>query len=115
MNKKIKLVSVLFFLSVLGLQAQTPLITIKWTAKLNGEHEPLDSVVITNQSNGEKMTVYYTDTVFEYYDDLGIRQLHLQSNKLRVYPNPFTHTTQVEFWKAEHIVINSVCQAVFIP
>jgi len=31
MNKKIKLVSVLFFLSVFGVYAQTPSITITWT------------------------------------------------------------------------------------
>ena len=99
--KKVILITVLFPLWGLVGFAQTPPITISWTAELNGEHYLLDSVVITNQSNGETMTVYYPDTIFEY-QNLGIKPLPLTRNTLRVFPNPFSHATQVEFSLARY-------------
>ena len=83
------------------LHAQSPPITITWTATLNGEFYPLDSVVITNQSNKKTMTVYYPDTIFEY-QNLGINEFPLTRNTLRVYPNPFSGSTQVEFSLAQY-------------
>ena len=98
--RKLLVFTVLFPLWGLGGFAQTPTVTISWTAELNGEHYPLDSVVITNQSNGKTMTVYYDDTTF-VYQNLGINELPVIRNTLRVYPNPFSHTTQVGFSLAQ--------------
>jgi len=81
--------------------AQQSPITIQWTAMANGKWHPLDRVVITNKSNGDTMTVYYPDTVFECYS-VGIKELPVTSYGLRVYPNPFSNTAQVEFSLAQY-------------
>jgi len=44
-----------------------PLVTITWTAELNNNWYPLDSVVITNKSNNEKTIFYYPDTSHTYF------------------------------------------------
>jgi hypothetical protein len=92
----------ILFFAITAIYAQQSPITIKWTAELGGKWYPLDKVLITNKSNGDTMTVYYPDTVFTCYNDVGITQLPFTSNGLRVYPNPFSNTTQVEFSLARH-------------
>ena len=98
MSKRKFFIAALFPLWGLGGFAQTPPITIKWTTALNGEHYLLDSVIVTNKTNDEKAVFRYPDTVLVCGDsDLGIKQLAVTRNTLRVFPNPFSHTTQVEF------------------
>jgi len=99
MKKSNFLIAVMLFGGVV--YAQTPPVKISWSGELNSEHYPLDSVVVTNKSNVERVVFRYPDTVLVYGNDVGIRQLQVTSNKLRVFPNPFSHTTQVEFSLAQ--------------
>jgi len=103
----------MFFLAVSmlwgsAMYAQQPPITIKWTAEFNcNGWYPLDSVVIYNSANRsgyeQKMTVYYPDTVFVFYDNTKIKPIELeQKTSLKTYPNPFSNHTQVEFSLARY-------------
>ena len=98
--KKYLIITILLFSSLIYAQ-QSP-VTIKWTAELNGDWYALDSVVITNKSNGEKMTVLYSDTIF-VYQNLRITPTNPEmKTALRVFPNPFSNSTQVEFSLAQY-------------
>jgi len=81
--------------------AQQPPIKITWSGELNCEHYPLDSVIVTNKSNGKKAVFRYPDTVL-VYGTMRISELPLTRNTLRVYPNPFSNSTQVEFSLAQY-------------
>ena len=76
-------------------------ITIQWTAELNCNWYPLDSVVITNKSNSEKMTVYYPDTVNTYflyeYGDTLILQGFITENDIFQYKEHIVPLTEDAF------------------
>jgi len=43
---------------------EEPQVRLSWTGEFNCEHYPLDSVVITNRSNGKRAVFHYPDTVY---------------------------------------------------
>ena len=80
----------------LSVQAQPP-VRISWAGELNGEHCQLDSVVVTNKSNGEKVVFYYPDTAF-IISSVGIPLVDNEAETgLKTYPNPFSDKVQAEF------------------
>ena len=94
MKLKVVVVSMLFSTA---LYAQPPT-RISWAGELNGKHCPLDSVIVTNKSSGEKLVFYYPDTVLMYGDNVGIKPIKQETETgLKIYPNPFADHTQVDF------------------
>ena len=78
------------------LYAQPP-VRISWAGELNCEYCPLDSVVVTNKSNGEKVVFHYPDTVY-VCSNVGIVPVKQEEEThLKVYPNPFSDKVQAEF------------------
>jgi len=77
-------------------------IKISWGATLNCERCQLDSVVVTNKSNGAKKVYRYPDTVLVYGGGVGITPVTPDvETSLKIYPNPFSDKVQVEFSLAQ--------------
>ena len=80
-----------------AMKAQPP-VRLSWSGELNCTYCPLDSVVVTNQSNGEKFVFRYPDTVLVYGNDVGITPIKSEAEtSLKTYPNPFSDKVQAEF------------------
>ena len=80
-----------------ALYAQPP-IRISWTGELNCKHYRLDSVTVTNTSNGENLVFHYPDTILMYGNNVGIKPIKPETETgLKIYPNPFADHTQVDF------------------
>ncbi len=98
MNKRIKylLFACLVFIFT-NIQAQN--IRLTFSSWLNCDWYALDSVVVTNMTQGEySTTLYYPDTVLELIKDVGIIDFSSgKSMDLLTYPNPFSGTTQLSF------------------
>jgi len=72
MKKLHFLAAILLFSSAIKSQ---PTVKITWSGELNCEYYPLDSVIVTNKSNGKTAVFYYpADTMLVYGGDVGIRQ-----------------------------------------
>ncbi len=86
---------------VATMQAQTT-ITLSFTAIHNGLHQPLDSISISNLTQGGDTTLYGTDTVLVLDHGIGINDMvsnHCcQLILYPAYPNPLTHTSTVRLW-----------------
>ena len=90
---KIVIASVLL---IATLYAQPPT-RISWSGKFNCERCSIDSVRVINKSSGEKFVFRYPDTAF-MCGDVGITTVNPEGKtNLRVYPNPFSGNTQVDF------------------
>jgi hypothetical protein len=95
MNRKYFLAASLLFSS--AMYAQQPPVRLSWAGELNCERCPLDSVIITNKSNGEKVVFHYPDTVYTNYN-VGITPVKPETKtNLKTYPNPFSDKVQVDF------------------
>jgi hypothetical protein len=72
---------------------------LTFSSWLNCDWHALDSVIVTNMTQGEySTTLYYPDTVLELIKNVGITDF--SSNKsmdLLTYPNPFSGTAQLSF------------------
>jgi uncharacterized protein (TIGR02145 family) len=99
---------IMYFFLIIGfignIHGQTS-ISLTFTATLNGNHQPLDSILIENLSQGGDTTLYGNDTVLTLYQNIGISDflnkpaegLHLYPS----YPNPFNETTMIRFYLAQ--------------
>lgn len=83
------------------LTAQTT-IQLTFTAELNGSHQPLDSVMIQNLTQGGDTTLVGTDTVLVLDHGIGIDdRVAVQGHQMILfpaYPNPVTHTSSIRLW-----------------
>jgi hypothetical protein len=83
------------------LTAQTT-ITLTFTAEVNGNHQPLDSILILNITQGGDTTLYPPDTVLVLDHGIGIEdKVNGHGNQMILfpaYPNPVTHTSTIRLW-----------------
>lgn len=83
------------------LTAQTT-VTFTFTGEVNGNHQPLDSVLIQNLSQGGDTTLYGTDTLLVLSNGIGIDDRMTghgsQMMLYPAYPNPVTHTSTIRLW-----------------
>ena len=87
---------------------EEPQVRLSWTGEFNCEHYPLDSVVITNRSNGKRAVFCYPDTVytngkieigknipFQYGDELIMRGIS-RKDAFFQYKNEYRHILLTE-------------------
>ena len=81
--------------------AQTT-IHLTFTAEVNGNHQPLDSIMIQNLTQGGDTTLYGTDTVLVLDHGIGIEdRVSDHANRMILhppFPNPVTHTSTIRLW-----------------
>jgi uncharacterized protein (TIGR02145 family) len=81
--------------------AQTT-ITLTFTAEVNGNHQPLDSILIQNLTQGGDTTLHPPDTVLVLNHGIGIDdRLPEHRNGMILYPaypNPVIHTSTIRLW-----------------
>jgi len=101
--------SILFLGFVLCSYSQKATINVYFTAYNNTLHIPLDSVEITNITQGGDTTLYYPDTILPLnYTTTGLNdqndmdEFYVSSN----YPNPFTGKTNFEVFIPENGLLN---------
>jgi uncharacterized protein (TIGR02145 family) len=112
---------ILLTISMLGMiistSAQKPIMTLTFTADDNGQHVPLNSVLIENLTQGGDTTLYTPDTVLimgyitgmeEISDFIG-KDFSLSQN----YPNPIEGKTIVSLWLPErNNVLITICNVI---
>lgn len=94
------LLILLIIASIGHLTAQTT-ITLIFTAHLNGNHHPLDSINISNITQGGDTMLYGTDTVLVLNHGIGIEDMIGFGNQIilyPVYPNPISQTSIIRLW-----------------
>jgi uncharacterized protein (TIGR02145 family) len=96
------LLTVLMIGMIMGTYAQKPTMTLTFTAENNGQHVPLNSILIENLTHGGDTTLYAPDTVLVLNYDVGIGDDEtIGSNVFTVsqnYPNPIEGKTTVSFY-----------------
>ncbi len=96
------LLTVLMIGMIVGTVAQKPSITMTFTADDNGQHVPLDSILIMNLTQGGDTTLYSPDTVLVLNYNMGLKEVSdLSSNGFSLfqnYPNPIEGKTIVSLW-----------------
>ncbi|MCD4698648.1 MAG: hypothetical protein K8S16_20655 [Bacteroidales bacterium] len=91
--------------------SQEPAITLTFTADNNGQHVPLDSILIVNVTQGGDTTLYAPDTVLVLDYGAGIPENNtIETNVftlLQNYPNPFQGETTVILYlpKRDNVLI----------
>ncbi len=89
------------FAAIMHLTAQTT-ITLTFTAGLNGIHQPLDSILIENLTQGGDTTLYPPDTLLVLNHGIGIEDnLNEHENQMilfQAFPNPVTLTSTIRLW-----------------
>ncbi len=121
MKKRI-LFSILMIGMVMGTQAQKPTMTLTFTAEINGQHVPLNSILIENLTQGGDTTLFAPDTVLIMDYITGVSEnKKIGENELTIfqnYPNPMEGKTKVSFYlyKKEYIsiTINDIIGRVLI-
>jgi len=85
--------------------AQKPTMTLTFTADDNGQHVPLNSILIENLTQGGDTTLYAPDTVLVLYCVTGMEEVSgFNGNDLSLsqnYPNPMKGKTIVSLWLPE--------------
>ncbi len=93
--------SVLAFGLVVSAFSQKSTMELTFTAEYNGQHIPLDSILIENLTQGGDTTLYAPDTVL-ILDYLGIvDNKYLLNNSFSIsqnYPNPFSGRTKINLF-----------------
>jgi len=77
-------------------------IELTFTAKSNGQHVLMDSILIENLTQGGDTTLYFPDTVlvFDFISSINDNESN-EKNRLCIsqnYPNPFAGTTEVDLF-----------------
>ena len=100
MKKTFYLFSVFVFVFITNVFGQKPSITMTFTADDNGQHVPLDSILIMNLTQGGDTTLYSPDTVLVLNYNMGLKEVSdLSSNGFSLfqnYPNPIEGKTTSE-------------------
>ncbi len=93
---------ILLKLALAGTLMSQATIQLTLTGEVNGNHQPLDSVIIENLTQGGDTTLYGTDTVLVLDHGIGIEdRLSDHTNRMILYPaypNPVTHTSTIRLW-----------------
>ena len=97
------LLSVIAFGLIVSAFSQKAYIELTFTAEINGQHAPLDSIFIENLTQGGDTTLYAPDTVLVLeYSPVGINNNQaIEGNSFSVsqnYPNPFNGKTEVNLY-----------------
>ncbi|MBW6492907.1 MAG: fibrobacter succinogenes major paralogous domain-containing protein [Lentimicrobium sp.] len=99
------LLSVLMIGMIMGTFAQKPTMTLTFTADNNGQHVPLNSILIENLTQGGDTTLFSPDTILVINYVLGIGENEtIGANVFTVfqnYPNPMEGQTTVNLYLPE--------------
>jgi uncharacterized protein (TIGR02145 family) len=99
------LLSIAMVMIMLGAFAQKPSMTLTFTADNNGQHVPMNSILIENLTQGGDTTLYAPDTVLVLNYALGIGEDQtIGGNVFRLfqnYPNPMKGQTTVSLYLPE--------------
>jgi len=91
-----------------SLMSQTS-ITLTFTANTDALHQPLDSVVVENLTQGGDTVLYYPDTVLLLDQGIGIFDPYGYHNEGLIlfpsFPNPFTAQTTTRFYLPENDMV----------
>jgi uncharacterized protein (TIGR02145 family) len=104
MKKRI-LLTVLMIAMVIGAFAQKPTMTLTFTADNNGQHVPLNSILIENLTQGGDTTLYAPDTVLvlDYFTGMN-ENFTFDENSFSIsqnFPNPMKGKTTVSLYLPE--------------
>jgi len=103
--KNIGLLTVLMIAMIMGAMAQKPTITLIFTADNNGQHVPLNSILIENLTQGGDTTLFAPDTVLVLDYVTGMEEvIYLIGNGFSLsqnYPNPIEGKTNVSLYLPE--------------
>jgi len=90
---------------ILGVFAQNPTIKLTFTADNNGQHVPLNSILIENLTHGGDTTLYAPDTVLILDYVSGIDENNVIGGNafslIQNYPNPMKEKTKVKIYLPE--------------
>ncbi len=96
------LLFVCLFVAAVGYVTAQTTIQLTFTGEANGSHQPLDSVIIENLTQGGDTTLYGTDTVLVLDHGIGIKdRVSDHANRMILYPpfpNPVAHTSTIRLW-----------------
>jgi uncharacterized protein (TIGR02145 family) len=85
---------------ITGAMAQKPTMILTFTADNNGQHVPLNSILIENLTQGRDTTLYAPDTVLVLDYITGMEEISTFSGKVfflsQNYPNPIEGKTTIE-------------------
>ncbi|HRZ41538.1 MAG TPA: FISUMP domain-containing protein [Bacteroidales bacterium] len=105
--KTYTLLFVMFLACVGQVSGQTILLT--FTATLNGNHQPLDSISIENLTQGGDTALYGNDTVLILQQSIGTEHPFQESAGELVLcppsPNPFDASTTIQFYLARQELV----------
>jgi hypothetical protein len=105
------ILSIAMVMMMTGAFAQKPSMTLTFTADDNGQHVPLNSILIENLTQGGDTTLYAPDTVLVLNYVLGIGEDEtIGANVFKLfqnYPNPMKGQTTVNLYlpKRENVLI----------
>jgi len=106
--KNITLTILLSSIVIIGVYSQSSL-ELTFTAKYNGQHMPIDSILIENITRGGDTALYPPDTVLILANTTNIHQDEFYSdNSFTIsqnYPNPFSGKTSVDLYLPEKLLI----------
>ena len=100
--KTIFFLSLLAFGLIVSAFSQKETIELSFTAQHDGQHIPLDSILIENLTQGGDTTIFAPDTVLllDYITNIGSNEI-IGGNTFSVsqnYPNPFNGKTEVNLY-----------------
>lgn len=103
MNRRISLSFLALGIIVISF-SQTPTIILNFRATNNGQHVPLNSILIENLTQGNDTTLYAPDTVLMIEYISGIDDCKTKDNAFSIsqnYPNPIEGKTSVSIYMPE--------------
>jgi len=100
------LFTVLMIAMIMGTMAQKPAMVLTFTADSNGQHVPLNSILIENLTQGVDTTLYAPDTVLVLnYNITGMNENFVFDDNsftlFQNYPNPMRGKTTVSLYLPE--------------
>ena len=109
MKKTFYLFSVFVFVFITNVFGQKPTMTLTFTAENNGQHVPLNSILIENLTQGGDTTLYESDTVIALNYEIGINEDNVNGGKIfslsQNYPNPIKGKTTISLYLPENEII----------
>ncbi len=107
--KKKALLTVLTIGIIIGIHAQNSTITLIFTADNNGQHVPLNSILVENLTQGGDTLLYAPDTslILDYISGINKNEIvEIPFSLSQNYPNPFTDQTSVNLNVQVHDYLN---------
>jgi len=92
-----------------SVQAQ-PYLTVTWKGELGCNEVPIDSVQVSNLTKDWTTTVFYPENSIKLYHSVSVKEVDLANRQIRVIPNPFSQTAEVNFYvEKEGMVFINLC------